>query len=243
LHKFLTSLFFIATTSLNATPRPSLTRPLTPNTWHSLCWGIGLGGSYVNLNYSGETSKKISLISGYFISPYMNGISTEIAKNISSGGAYFDCFIGYGFEINESTGILLKGNINLGVTQPIIDDRSAQFSDLDLMVGPYFCTPNFRISLLGGVGFGVSFFGYPNAIDKLISQQTVYETSEKNWISRKFSAFSKLSVGLDYKINRTMYLGLQYAYAHGLSSYTFNDNTTIKVTAHLFGLSLGFTEN
>ena len=200
--------------------------------------------SNLKLNYSGDErytmplSKKPAYNYDY---PYYRDTGTiyTIAENVSTGAITLDPTCGISQEVSENFGLIAELGCSTGISSNFINSQRALIIQSYLAAGIFYHQPSFRISTMGGIGFGKDIFGYPNAVESLEKGETVNLYDNDNLINSTLGVTYRASVGFDYKLTPSLLLGVSYMYMRSKTIVELANEETFYISNHSLAAMIG----
>ena len=199
--------------------------------------------SNLKLNYSGDVPYKMRLTNRIFNFNYSRfpdrGTIHKIAEKVSVNTLTLDYSVGLSAEISDSIGIMGEIGGTIGKTSNFIDSSQALLFNSFVTAGLFYHQPTFRIYGMGGLGFGKDIFGYPNAVEYLVKNETVRLYDNDNLINSSAGLTYRGSIGFDYKAESGLLLGISYTYTRSKTNATLKNEESFYISNHAFAATIG----
>lgn len=199
------------------------------------------GYSNLKLNYSGNRPYYMNIQKKDGLFPSHNNAykNFKVADNVSAHAANIDATIGVSQEISDCIGIIGEIGSSVGGTSDFIASQDAFMMQNYIAAGLFYHQPLFRIFTMAGIGFGADIFGYPNALEKLTSNQSINMFKSGNFINATIGMTFRGTVGIDYKINHDLLLGVSYTYMRSKTTATLKNDANVYISNHAFAITIG----
>lgn len=217
--------------------------------WTGYYLKLNAGYSNLKLNYSGNRPFEMQISIARepsFGSSYSGGYRNyNIAEKVSAHGAILECAWGLSQEISENFGLIGECGGTFGGASKFLNSTDAFITQGHLAAGIFYHQPSFRLFTMGGVGLSRGVFGYPNAVETLQNGHTITVNQHGDLLNSSVGITYRGSVGVDYKINSILLLGISYNYTRSVNNVALKDEfqqetgESFYISNHSFAAMIG----